>query len=121
MFKTILAVLLLVSSIAFAQDDKNAKSYVNDCDSYGQLAYTTTYLREHPVTFEDGVKRLMLKAEFGARLTKYLTNSNLPDTEVARLMKDMMEVWDTEMDGDPVDIYTTYVNKCIKRENAPNK
>lgn len=114
MLKTILFVLLLVAGGAMAEDEKNSDKYVNDCDSYGQLAYTTTYLRHHAVTFEDGVKRFMTRDEFIERFKTYMKKSEIDQGETDRLLKEMLEVWDTEMSDDPVDLYTENRAKCEK-------
>lgn len=114
MIKTMLFSLLFAASIAVAAD-KNEDFYVNDCDSYGQLAYSTTYLRHHAVTFEDGVKRLMTRDEFIARFKAYIfVKSKIEETEANRLLTEMLEVWDTEQSDDPVDLYTENRAKCEK-------
>jgi len=114
MIKTILFVLLLAAGSVFAEEDKNAVAYVNDCDSYGQLAFSTVYLKTHPVTFEDGVKRLMTKDEFIARFKAYMGRSNISEEETNRLLNGMLQTWDTETTADPVDLYTHYRAECEK-------
>jgi hypothetical protein len=112
MFKTMLFSLLFAASIAIAAD-KNEDFYVNDCDSYAQLAYSTMYLRSTPVTFEDGVKRLMTRDEYIARFKVYVfEKSKIEVTEATRLLTEMLMVWDTETSNDPVDLYTNYRAKC---------
>lgn len=111
MFKAILFMVLLAAGSAFAQED----TYVNDCDHYGRLAYTTMYIRSTPVTFEDGVKRLMTRDEFTARFKILMARSNISESETDRLLKDMLEAWDTETTNDPVYLYNYYRDKCETR------
>jgi len=113
MLKTILFSLLFAASIAIAAD-KNEDFYVNDCDSYGQLAYSTTYLRHHPVMFEDGVKRIMTRNEFVIRFKAYMEKSKIDEKETNRLLTDMLEIWDNEASDDPVDLYIENKAKCEK-------